>query len=148
MKFAQFSFKRAEPSDFQAISRLLGSVDLPIEGVSENIDNFLVARDLEGQLIGVAGVEVYGESGLLRSVAVSVEHRGQGLGQLLVKGCIAQAKKQRVRRLYLLTETAEKFMKRFGFRRTERELVDTALQSSEEFKGACPDTAVTMLLEG
>ncbi len=58
-----------------------------------------------------------------------------------------ESKRRGVRRLYLLTETAEKFMQRFGFRRIDKELVDSRLQDSEEFKGACPDTAVTMLLE-
>lgn len=121
--------------------------DLTLEGVRENLENFFVARDSDGSLVGVAGVEFYGDSALLRSVAVSNEHRGEGIGHLLVEKCIEESRKRHVRRLYLLTETAEKFMHRFGFRRVERDTVDSRLQASEEFKGACKDTAATMLLE-
>lgn len=147
MKSAQLTAISAKPSDLEASIRLLKSEGLPIEGLIENIDNFQVVRDRKGRLIGIAGVEIYGKSGLLRSVAVSQEHRGEGIGHLLVERCIDNAKGRGVRRLYLLTETAEKFMQHFGFRRVDRELVDSGLQASEEFRGACSDTAVTMLLE-
>ncbi len=147
MKPLQISIRQARANELQAINRLLKSANLPIEGVSENVGNFLVTRDNSGEIIGVAGVEIYGRSGLLRSVAVASEHRGEGLGHLLVKGCITEARKQGVQHLYLLTETAEKFMERFGFKRIDRDRIDSALRASEEFKDACADKAIAMSLD-
>jgi len=131
----------------QAILNLLRSDNLPVEGISENLGNFFAAYNHDGGLIGVAGVEFYDDSALLRSVVVSTDHRGEGIGHLLVERCVEESKRNGVRHLYLLTETAEKFMRRFGFRRIDKEQVDSRLQESEEFKGSCPDTAATMLLE-
>ncbi len=147
MKTSQLTLTKAKPANLGQILQLLRSDNLPVEGISENLENFFAAYDHDSRLIGVAGVEFYGDSALLRSVAVSADHRGEGIGHLLVERCVEESKRRGVRRLYLLTETAEKFMQRFGFRRIDKELVDSRLHDSEEFKGACPDTAVTMLLE-
>ncbi len=147
MKAPQVTLTKAKPGDLSAILQLLRSDNLPVEGVPENLENFFAAYDHDGGLIGVAGVEFYGDSALLRSVVVSADHRDEGIGQLLVERCVEESKRGGVRRLYLLTETAENFMQRFGFRRIDKDLVDSRLHDSEEFKGACADTAVTMLLE-
>jgi len=147
LKTPQLAFSNAKPGDLEAVLRLLNSANLTAEGVRENLENFIILPDPNSELIGVAGLEYYGDSALLRSVAVSEPHRGEGIGQTLVERCIVESKRRNVRHLYLLTETAEMFMQRFGFRRLDKGLVDSRLQASEEFKGACPDTAVTMLLE-
>lgn len=147
MKPLQISLRKARVVELQAINHLLKSTNLPIEGVSENLANFLVTLDDSGEIIGVAGSEIYGKSGLLRSVAVTPEHRGEGLGHLLVQGSIDKARRQGVQHLYLLTETAERFMGRFGFKRIDRNRIDSALYASQEFKGACTETAVSMSLD-
>lgn len=147
MKTSQLTLTKVKLADLNAILQLLRSDNLPVHGISENLDNFVAAHDHDGGLIGVAGVEFYRDSALLRSVVVSAERRGEGIGHLLVQHCVEESKKRGVQRLYLLTETAEKFMQRFGFRRIDKERVDSQLHESEEFKGACSDTAVTMLLE-
>ena len=55
-------------------TRELERAELPIVGVKEQLEGFVVARR-ESQLIGCAGVEVYGTDGLLRSVAAAPNHR-------------------------------------------------------------------------
>ncbi len=147
MRTSRLSLTNARPEDLEDVIRLLKSVNLTIAGVRENLENFIVVRDRDSGLIGVAGLEYYDASGLLRSVAVSERHRGEGIGHSLVERCIVESRRRKVQSLYLLTETAEKFMQRFGFKPVTRVSVDSRLQASEEFRGACSATAVAMLLK-
>lgn len=48
----------AEPADIQAVQLLLRRENLPLEGVAEHIEDFLVAEQ-EGSIVGCAGVERY-----------------------------------------------------------------------------------------
>jgi amino-acid N-acetyltransferase len=136
LRTSQLSLSKAKLEDLEGVIQLLNSTNLTVEGVRPNLENFFVARDDNGKLIGIAGLEYYGESALMRSVAVSNQHRGEGVGGSLVERCIAESKEFKIRRLYLLTETAEKFMRRFGFRPIDKGAIDSKLQASEEFKGA------------
>jgi amino-acid N-acetyltransferase len=94
--------------------------------VHEHFQHFLVARRV-GRVIGSVGVERYGLSALLRSLAVAPEYRGQGLGRALVERPLQEAREQGVKRIVLLTETAPEFFPKFGFRHiageeTERQM--------------------------
>jgi len=79
--------------------------------------DFIVA-EREGELIGVAGLEVYGASALLRSVAVED--------------------------VFLLTTTAERYFPRFGFSCVSRDEVGEEVRAAVEFQDACPSSAVVM----
>lgn len=136
----------AEPADIQAVQLLLRRENLPLEGVAEHIEDFLVAEQ-EGSIVGCAGVERYGDAALLRSVAVAPEHRGQGLGDRLVRELIGRASRQGLRSIFLLTTTAEQYFARRGFKRVARDRVNPELFDSAEFCGACPTTAVCMRLQ-
>jgi amino-acid N-acetyltransferase len=125
---------------------LLAEAELPLDGVAERFSEFLVAR-AGGRLVGVVGLEVYGDSALLRSLAVRADHRGRGLGQALTRAALRQARVRGVRRVYLLTETAAPFFERFGFGVIRREAADPAVQESVEFRSACPQSATCLALE-
>jgi amino-acid N-acetyltransferase len=137
------SLRRAEPGDHQAVSSLLRESQLPTEGVEEWLHRFWVA-DHQGQLVGVAGLERYGDSGLLRSVAVAPGWRGSGLGRALVDRVLQEGHAAGVREVYLLTTTAEHYFPRLGFACVEREDVPAGVRASAEFTGACPASAVVM----
>ena len=77
------SLRRAVPADHEAVATLLRGLELPTDGVAEWVDRFWVAEH-QGQVVGVAGMERYGDSGLLRSVAVAHGWRSTGLGRTLV----------------------------------------------------------------
>jgi amino-acid N-acetyltransferase len=77
---------------------------------------------------------------------VSPAARGSGLGERLVRELLARARASAVQELVLLTTTAEHWFPRFGFERIERSAAPSVLQASEEFKGACPASAVVMRL--
>jgi amino-acid N-acetyltransferase len=136
--------RTAKTSDLADVESLLTRSDLPTDGVRANFSSFIVAED-ESTITGAIGLEKYGSAGLLRSAVVSPEHRGAGLGRRLVEELLERAAADGVGEVYLLTTTAEEYFPRFGFARTTREAVPEEVKSSEEFRGACPDTAVVMV---
>ncbi len=133
----------ATPGDFAGVVRLLQSADLPTAGLQPSLPDFLVA-DEAGRVVGAIGLEVYGDSALLRSAVVDSTRRGSGLGQGLVQALLDRAAARGVRDIYLLTTTAERFFPRFGFAPIARDAVADAVRASEEFRGACPESAVAM----
>jgi amino-acid N-acetyltransferase len=137
------NIQAAAPSDLPDILALLKASALPVAGIERHVETALVARDAQ-QLLGCAAVEVYGQAGLLRSVAVEVEHRGEGWGERLTKAALELARKRGVRNIYLLTTTASHFFPRFGFTAITRAELDPVLSQSEELRGACPTSALAM----
>lgn len=137
------SVRAAQGEDLSAIKELLQQSGLPISGVEEWLSQFLVAEH-EGHIVAVAGLELYGGSALLRSVAVSSEWRGSGLGHQLIDRLLAKAQERGNRDIYLLTTTAEHYFPRFGFACIARDQVPQQVQSSVEFTSACPASAVAM----
>jgi amino-acid N-acetyltransferase len=134
----------ATPTDRPGIVALLNASDLPLEGLDEALEAAVVARRGD-TLIACAALELYGDAALLRSVAVAPDHRGEGLGQKITEGALAVARQRGVRRIYLLTETADRFFPRFGFRRIARDQVEPAARQSVEFRSVCPESAVVMV---
>jgi N-acetylglutamate synthase-like GNAT family acetyltransferase len=81
----------------------------------------------------------------LRSLAVTAELQGRGLGCDLTDAAIRMARDLDVANLYLLTTTAERFFPRFGFRTIDRDDVPASVRESVEFRSACPASAVAMV---
>ena len=73
----------ASSQDLPGITTLLQQHKLPTEDLSDQL-SLLVAKDMIEQVIGSCGMEIYNQIGLLRSLAVSPEYQGQGLGKKLV----------------------------------------------------------------
>ncbi|GAB5521485.1 MAG: hypothetical protein RhofKO_37360 [Rhodothermales bacterium] len=139
-----YSIRRANAADLPSVSTLLGSHDLPTDGIGPHIDTFLVAVTPEGDLLGSAGLEVYPDAALLRSVAVSAAHHGLGLGGQLTEAALHYARHRGIPDVYLLTETASAFFPRYGFAPVERSEVPTSIQQTAEFSTLCPSSAVVM----
>jgi amino-acid N-acetyltransferase len=137
------TIRPAAPGDFAAVVNLLEAAQLPTAGLKPSLPDFLVA-EAAGQLVGAIGLEVYGEDALLRSAVVAAGRRGTGLGRDLVESLLERARSRGVREIYLLTTTAEHYFPRFGFARIPRGAVSLEVRASEEFQGACPDSAVAM----
>jgi len=135
--------RAATRADLPAVEQLLTASSLPLAGVAENLESFVVAES-DGQLVGVAGLEVCCNNALLRSTAVDPAWRGRGVGRQLVERVIAEAEARGIRALYLLTTTAEHYFPSFGFARTTREAVPEEVRATAEFQGACPASAVVM----
>jgi len=129
--------------DLPDILALLKRSALPVAGIERHVSTTLVARH-DDKIVGCAAVEVYGQAGLLRSVAVEPARRSEGLGEQLTKAALELARKRGVRTIYLLTTTASHFFPRFGFTAIPRTELDPALEQSEELRGACPARALAM----
>lgn len=135
----------ATPADLPAVLRLLQQSSLPAADVTAAmLAHFLVARR-GGGLAGVIGLEPLGEVGLLRSAAVDAAERGRGLGIALTGAIERHARALGVRRLFLLTTTAEGFFGRLGWRVLPRAEAPAAIQGTTEYRELCASTSVCMV---
>ena len=137
--------RRTRPRDLPSILELLSSSKLPTDGVPEHSKDFFVA-ELNGDIIGCVGLEIYPETALLRSLAVKPEFQSQGIGSALVKQAIQEAGELGRSKVVLLTETAEKFFERFGFAKIPRDHAPPDAKQSVEFKTACLESALCMVV--
>ena len=140
---ADVHIRPAMKGDLAKISRFLEDNGLPASGVDQCVEDFVVAQDRDGSWVGIAGLEVYGESGLLRSVAVDGRFRGVGQGRVLVNEMLKNAKSKGVRTVYLLTDNAEHYFSGLGFEAVDRKDIDEAVKASVEFGEMCA-SAVAM----
>jgi amino-acid N-acetyltransferase len=139
-----FSLLPAQPHDLRPIEALLESASLPLEGLGDQFPSaYVIARGGE-ELVGVAGLERYGNSGLLRSVAVASAVRRTGLGRRLVLDRLASARSNKIERIFLLTTTAAPYFQKLGFLAVARSDVPEQLAASPEFASACPVTAACL----
>lgn len=138
------TLEAAQPSDLAAVLALLKRAELPQEGVESRLSTTVVARET-GQVVGCAVLEIYGTVALLRSVAVDSDARGRGLGWQLVEERLQEARRRGIQEVYLLTETAQHYFPRFGFRPIERSVVAPFIHASIEWTIDCPQTAQAMV---
>ena len=96
--------------------------------------------------MGCAGAEVYSDVALPRSVAVHEAARGAGIGDKVAAAVLARLKAYNVKTVSLLTTTAKPYFAKRGFRAISRAELPAALNTSAELSGACPATAVAMML--
>jgi amino-acid N-acetyltransferase len=139
------SIRPARPEDLSVVLDLLGRNGLPAAELAQHAENLLVATAAD-EVVGAAAVEHYGDVALLRSVVVQEGSRSEGLGTELALAALDLAASKGAHDVYLLTETAEEFFSRLGFRRMERELAPSAVRDSVEFRAACPETALLLHL--
>lgn len=134
----------ARAEDHDRVLQLLELADLPRAGVDDSYARFIVAESA-GRVVGVAGLEVHGTDGLLRSVAVAADMRGRGLGGALTDEVLKAAARDGITRVYLLTTTAADFFPRCGFHRIDRDAASEAVKASLEFRELCPSSSVVMV---
>lgn len=132
----------ARAADLAAVLALVEASGLPVDGIAERFpDGYAVAHEPGGRLAGVAGLEIHGAAGLLRSVAVAPAFRGNGLGRRLVDDRLAAATTARLDAVYLLTTSAAEIFRRLGFADARREDAPEEMRRSPEFASLCPSSA-------
>ena len=134
----------ASGQNLESVYSFLKSVDLPLEGVADNFHNFFIAWE-RNQIQGCAGVEIYEDVGLIRSVAVHPSFQGRGLGRKLVETILKFSFEKGLNKIYLLTETAEEFFLKLRFVVIHRDEADDRVKQSIEFTSVCPDSATCMV---
>lgn len=122
--------------------QLLQQAGLPTSDLPGH--TILYGGDEGDELLGTIGLEIYGEVALLRSLVVSPNLRGSGIGKTLVQELSKEAQKEGISELWLLTETASSFFAKLGFSTRNRKDAPEGINTSKEFRSLCPDTAVCM----
>ena len=135
----------ARPADLDAIIGLLDASALPsCDLTTDKLLGFVTAT-VGVQLVGVAGIEPMGCAGLIRSLAVAPAHRGSGIGQRLVAQCEADAREAEIEALYLLTTSADAYLRRLGYVAVPRSDVPEDVAGHAQFKGMCPASAKCLM---
>jgi len=104
----------ATETDRPEVEALLHASSLSVEGMYERITQYIVARDRAG-LLGCAGVDRYGTTGVLRGLAVAQRARSAGLGEFLISAIVAELRQGGVESIVLQTRTASGYFERLGF---------------------------------
>jgi N-acetylglutamate synthase-like GNAT family acetyltransferase len=113
--------RRASEADVAAIEAFIEPyVDdgklLPrtYDELTELLPSFFIA-ELNGQIVGCAALEIYSRKlAEIRSLAVSPDVQGKGIGRLLVEACIELARERNVLEVMAIT-SSEDFFKACGF---------------------------------
>lgn len=142
---SEYNIRAASSLDLPRIKYLLESEGLPYLGVPEHVETFYVAES-DGTVFGVVGLEVYDDTALLRSAVVLRSEQNKGVGGKLYQTILSHARANGIRRLILLTNTAEEYFSKKGFSQIPQSSVTGPVTSSVEFSGACPSHAVCMEL--
>jgi len=83
--------------------------------IYENIRDFFVCID-KGKIVGVSAIHVLWEDiAELRSIAVLQEYQGKGIGKMLLRHCIDEARRLGVKKVFALTYNPE-FFRDSGFK--------------------------------
>lgn len=117
-----FTLRRARTADVPAMQRLMEPLverrillGKELVTLYEAIQEFRVAVDEAGELVGFGALHVFWEDlGEVRTLAVSDEWRGHGVGHALLEALEAQAAELGIRRLFCLTFEVD-FFARHGF---------------------------------
>lgn len=136
---------RVLPIQFDAEAEaLLLSAGLPVSDLRATRSLELFGLRADGRLVGVVGVERYGELALLRSLAVDPAYRDSGYGQALVRHAERWATQHGVTTFYLLTTTAADFFARLGYEVTPRAEAPATIAATSQFSGLCPASSTMM----
>lgn len=85
------------------------------------VRDYSVYRHDDGPIIAVAALHVsWDDLGEIRSLVVSPQYQGRGLGSDMVRSCLEEARQLGLRRVFVLTASPGYF-ERFGFRLFPRE---------------------------
>lgn len=139
------SIRPSRRSDLPIVLATLAEERLPGAGVAEHFEAFLVAEQ-GGRVIGAVGFERYAPHGLLRSVVVAPDRRGEGVGDALLAAMVARCRGEGLTELWLLTEAAGPWFRARGFASSDRADAPSALAASEQFQILCPESAACLVL--
>jgi amino-acid N-acetyltransferase len=116
--------RKARIADVPAMQRMIndhaeGGVMLPrpLSELYENLRDFCVL-DHDGAVVGCCALHINWDNlAEIRSLAVSDEHQGKGVGKALVLDCVSEARHLGISRVFALTREPE-FFQHLGFKVT------------------------------
>ena len=130
----KWTIRRARTSDVRAIAelveplveaRVLLGKDLVV--LYEAVQEFTVATRSSGEVVGCGALHVFWENlGEIRTLAVSPDHLGKGIGTAVVAALEEQARELGLSTLFCLTFEVDFFQRR-GFHLQEEQIVDPVI---------------------
>ncbi len=91
-----------------------------LDNIFSNIRDFTVTI-IDNQIIGVGALSIFTENfAEIRSIGVLDKYRNNGVGNILVKSCIAEAKECNISNVFTLTYIPDYF-KKLGFKTIPKE---------------------------
>lgn len=117
-----FAVRRAKTADVAAIRKLVDAnvasrrlLDKPTVALFEDIQEFWVATTADGDVVGCGALHVMWEDlAEIRTLAVSSDHQGRGVGNQIVLALLDVAREVGVSRVFVLTFAVE-FFRLHGF---------------------------------
>ncbi len=116
-----FSIRPAQREDVDALSAFIrpfveqGRLLPRTHDELQDLTKFGYLAIADNRIVGFAALEVYSPKlGELRSLAVSSQFQGQGIGKALVQACLQLAKELRVFEVMTIT-SSEEFFQKCGF---------------------------------
>lgn len=140
-----FNITLAEQGDFLHLHEILIENGLPTAGVDFGKGNYYIANGQE--LMGIIGAEQYGTAVMLRSLAIKPQFKKMGIAKQLINYALQQLKDTDVTDIYLITNTAEQYMTRYGFVRIERDKVPNTVLAVSALADVCPLSSICMHLQ-
>ena len=140
-----FNITLAEQGDFLQLHEILIKNGLPIAGVDFGKGNYYIASGQE--LMGIIGVEQYGRAVMLRSLAIKPQFRKMGIAKELIDYALQQLKDRDVTDIYLITNTAQLYMTKYGFVRIERDEIPNTVLTVSTLGDVCPLSSICMHLQ-
>ena len=138
-------FRAAVEDDLGEISSLLDQAELPPLESGQSLSNLIVALD-DSQLIASVCLEVYGRSGLIRSMVVVPDRRAKGVGRELFRSLLSRVYELGLKELFLFPTDAKGFFEKLGFKTVAWERAPGPIRDSRELWDLSPETATLMRL--
>jgi amino-acid N-acetyltransferase len=139
-------FVKATGTDLEQATLLIEASGLPTVDINQSNQKIYILKE-DNKIIATSCLEIYDQEAILRSFAVEETRRNTGIGTFIYKETLKEAKKHGLRKLILLTTTAENYFKKQGWKVTQRENISEQIKHSTEFNSVCPSTAVCMYLD-
>jgi amino-acid N-acetyltransferase len=119
--------EKAKINDAQRIHELVNSFAdkgemLPraLSEIYENLRDFFVVRDKDNQLIGCVALHInWADLAEVKSLAVSEDKQAKGLGSVLIKACLDEAKELGIPTVFCLSYKPS-FFEKYNFRRVDK----------------------------
>lgn len=133
-----------EIKDILEVELLLSGFSLPTSDLRSTDKVKLFGAYQNENLIGCIGVELHGSFALLRSLAVNLNNREKGIGKQLVEYVEIFCERKNVKEVFLLTETANQYFEKRGYRQQKREYAPSGIKSTTQFSELCPSSSMFM----
>ena len=137
--------RTAAGPDLPHIAAMLHAGGLISGAARERIGRTIVA-EVDRRVLATAAWEPFGDAALLRSVAVAQEHRRTGAGTIVVAAALRKIAEAGIHRVYLVTESAERFFEACGFRAIDRDALPAEIAGHPQVTRECSVTAPSMEL--